>query len=103
MALQLQGLLEKFGLIHRVLVFVKVEGKNLWSMVMNLQSLVDYKTLKILQVYEGTCFGHVMFKICQYATNDDKVSTRLTFVSVKDSQVALQKIITWTKNSAKRK
>jgi hypothetical protein len=29
MALQLQGLLEKFGLIHRVLVFVKVEGKNL--------------------------------------------------------------------------
>jgi hypothetical protein len=42
-------------------------------MVMNLQSLVDYKTLKILQVYEGTCFGHVMFKICQYATNDDKI------------------------------
>jgi hypothetical protein len=21
----------------------------------------------------GTCFGHVMFKTCQYATNDDKV------------------------------
>jgi hypothetical protein len=101
--LQLQGLLEKFGLIHHVLVFVKVEGKNLQSMVMNLQSLVDYKTLKILQVYEGTCFGHVMSKICEYGTNDDKVSIKLTFVSVKDSQVALQKIITWTKNSAKRK
>jgi hypothetical protein len=32
MALQLQGLLEKFGLIHHVFAFVKNEGKNLGSM-----------------------------------------------------------------------
>ncbi len=82
---------------------MKVDGKNLGSMATTLSSIVDYKTLKILQVYEGTCFGHVMSKICQYTTNDDKVSMGLTFVNVKDSQVALQKIITWTKNSAKRK
>jgi len=26
----------------------------------------------ILWVYEGTCFGHVMFKAYQYITNDNK-------------------------------
>jgi hypothetical protein len=34
-----------------------------------------------LWVYEGICFGHVMFKMCLYATNDDKVSTSLTLVN----------------------
>jgi hypothetical protein len=34
---------------------------------------------------EGTYFGHVMSKACQYATNDDNVFTRLTLVSVKDA------------------
>ncbi len=36
MVLQLQGLLEKIGLIHCVLVFVKDEGNNLGSMAMTL-------------------------------------------------------------------
>ncbi len=71
MALQLQGLLEKFGLIHCVLTFVKDEGKNLGSMAMALQSIVDCKLLKISWVYKGTCFGHVMSKVCHYTTNDD--------------------------------
>jgi len=38
MALQLQGLLERIGLIHRVLAFVKDECNNLGSMAMTLQS-----------------------------------------------------------------
>ncbi len=36
MALQLQGLLEKFGLIHYVIAFVKDEGNNLGFMAMPL-------------------------------------------------------------------
>jgi hypothetical protein len=91
MALQLQGLLEKIGLIHHVLAFVKDEGSNLGFMVMALQSIVDIEPLKMLRVYEGTCFGHVMFKVCQYTINDDKVSTRLTLMSVKDAHARLQK------------
>jgi len=39
-----------------------------------------------------------MSKVYQYATNDDKVLTGLTLVNVKNSQVGLQKSITWTKN-----
>jgi hypothetical protein len=30
---------------------------------------------------ECTCFGHVMSKVCQYATNNDKLSMGLTLVS----------------------
>jgi hypothetical protein len=62
--LQLQGLLEKFGLIHRVLAFVKDEGRNLGSMAMTLQSIVNCKPLNILRVYKGICFRHVMSKAC---------------------------------------
>ncbi len=73
----------KIGLIHRVLTFVKDEGENLGSMATTLQSIINCKLINILQVYEGICFGHVMSKACKYATNDDKVSIGLFFVSVK--------------------
>jgi hypothetical protein len=48
MASQPQGLLEKFGIIHHVLVFVKYESINLGSMAMALRFIIDCKTLKIL-------------------------------------------------------
>jgi hypothetical protein len=51
--------------------------------------------------YEGICFGHVMFKVCQYGTNDDQVSMGLTLVTLKKIQVSLHKTITWTKNQGK--
>jgi hypothetical protein len=51
-----------------------------------------------LGLNEGTCFGHVLFKGCQYSMNDDKVSMGLRQVSVKDAQIGLHKTITWTKN-----
>jgi len=85
MALQPQGLLEKFGLIHCVFVFVKDEGNNLGSMAMTSKSIIDCEPLKMLQVYEGICFGYVMSKAYQYTTNDDKVLVGLTLVSVKDA------------------
>jgi hypothetical protein len=60
MTLQLQGLLERIGLIHCVLTFVKDEGRDLGSMATTLQSIINCKLINILQVYEGICFGHVM-------------------------------------------
>jgi hypothetical protein len=64
MALQLQSLLENFGLIHQVIIFVKDEGNNLGIIATTLHSIIDCELLKLLQVYEGTCFGHVVFKVC---------------------------------------
>ncbi len=53
------------------------------TMVVAMDSIIDYEPLKILGVYESTCFGHVMSKAYQYATNDDKISIGLKNVSVK--------------------
>ncbi len=57
--------------------FVKDEGINLISMATTLCFVVDCHLLKLQQIYEGTCFGHIMSKACQYATNDEKVTTCL--------------------------
>jgi len=52
----------------------------------------------LLQLYEGICFEHVMFKAYQCVMNDDKVSMSLTLVSVtKSTQTSLQKTITGKK------
>ncbi len=80
---------KKIGLMHCVLCFMKVEGNNLGSMATTLRSTIECKSLKILQVYEGIYFKHVMSKACSYATNNNKVFMGLNLVSVKDSQAAL--------------
>ncbi len=82
MAGQLHSLFEKYDLMHRMIVFVKDESNNLISMVRILHSLVNYRPLKLQQVYEGTCFDHIMSKVCQYATNDENVIVGPKHVSV---------------------
>jgi len=44
-----------------------------------------------------------MSKACQYAINDENVSIGLINVSVKEVQSNLQKTISWTKRSGKRR
>ncbi len=68
---------------------MKDESRHLGSMAMALWFIIDYKPLEIFWVCECTCFEHVMFKVCEYAINDDKVSMGLTLVNVKFFEVAL--------------
>jgi hypothetical protein len=42
-----------------------------------------------------------MSKACQYATNDEKVTTSLKQINVKVAQGSLQKTITWMKKLGK--
>jgi hypothetical protein len=42
-----------------------------------------------------------MSKVCQYATNDEKVTTSLKQINVKATQGNLQKMITWIKKLGK--
>jgi hypothetical protein len=74
-------------------------------MATTLQSIIEYEPLKLLQVHEGICFGHVMFKMCLYATNDDKVFTTLTLVNAQKKFKLVYNIYVyiWTKKSRKRK
>ncbi len=87
---QLQTLLENFGLIHHVIAFVKDESNNLGSMVTTLWIIIDFELLKLLWVYEGTCFGHVMFKL-QYVANDDKVFVSFILVTWKKLKLVCRK------------
>jgi hypothetical protein len=57
--------LERFGLLHQVIAFGKDEGTNLITMATTLHFVIDYEPLKIFNVYEGTCYEHVMFKAYQ--------------------------------------
>jgi len=41
---------------------VKNESNNLIVMAPTLRPIIDCEFLKIIKVYEGMCFGHVMFK-----------------------------------------
>ncbi len=50
MASQLQSLFEKFGLIHRVLAFVKYEGSNLASMATTWHSIINCELLNLPHV-----------------------------------------------------
>jgi hypothetical protein len=75
-------MLEKFSLLHWVIDFVKYEGTNF---VACLHFIIDYESSKILKVYEGTCFEHVMSKAYKYATNDHKVFVGVEHVNVKDA------------------
>jgi hypothetical protein len=56
-------LLENFRPIHCVIAFKKDEDNNLRSMVTTLWFIIDCEPLKLVQVYEGTYFGHGMFKV----------------------------------------
>ncbi len=74
MVVQFESLLSNFGLMHHVITFMKDEINHLSTMATTLRSIIICQPLKFNQVYEGTCFGHVMFKVCQY---DNKVSKGL--------------------------
>jgi hypothetical protein len=52
-----------------------------WKMHWLLLFLVKHWACKDLL---GSCWGHAMSKCDQYATNDAKVFTRLTSVSIKE-------------------
>ena len=66
-----------------------------------LQLTDSCDVLDIDQPYARACFGHVMSKACQYATDDEKVCREMIELSLSSAQSALQLCITWTKKSGK--
>jgi hypothetical protein len=96
-------LLEQFKLQTKVIAYVKDEGSNLKTLERALSANISCDVLGLQDPYAGVCFGHVMSKAAQYATTEDKVCMKMKEVSLKDTQAALQKTITWTKKSTKGK
>jgi len=93
--------LATYELIVKILAYVKNESSNISTMTNALTSIVSCKLLRLTMPFIGSYWEHAMSKCGQYATNDIRVFTRLTLISIKECQSILQKTITWTKKSGK--
>jgi hypothetical protein len=58
-----KGLLGFFGLLDKVIAYIKDEGSNLASLTIVLILIVSYFSLKLANPFIGSCFGHVMYKV----------------------------------------
>ncbi len=80
------------------LICKKNEGINLAIMATTIHFIINYEPLKILKVYQGTCFGYVIFKTCWYAIYNDKVFVKFQYVNVKDAIDGLLKTLSGPEN-----
>lgn len=103
MANQVKILLDSFGLLNQVIAYVKHKRSNLNTLTSTLIYVVFYFSLWLACPFVGSCFGHAMSKVAQYATDDIKMCVKFLEVNLKEIQSSLQKIITWTKKSKKGK
>jgi hypothetical protein len=98
---QVKSLLGSFGLLDKVIAYVKDEGNNLASFIIALTSIISCSTLKLVFPFIGSCFGHAMSKATQYAIDDTRVCAHMMEVSLKQAQATLQKTMTWVKKNVK--
>ncbi len=69
------------------------EGSKLQSCAIALNLVVSCKSLGMLERFHGSCFRHVLSKVCQYVNIKEKVSQGLTCASMKGVQASIQKCI----------
>jgi hypothetical protein len=101
LARNLIELLDAYGLKNKIIAYVKDEGSNLNTLTNTLKSVVKCETLGLEESFQGTCFGHVFSKVCQYATTDDKVCKNLKYVFIKSAQANLQNGLLGQRNLGK--
>ncbi len=97
----LSNLLYSFGLRKKIIAFVKDEGANLNVMTLALRFIMSYDILGLEESFNGSCFGRVFFKACQYGTTKKKVCKDMRFMSIKNVQYDIHKCITWSKKFGK--
>ncbi len=76
------------------LLFMLRMNTNLNTLAFTLTNVVSCALLQLVTPFNGTYFGHVMFKTCHYAINDIKIGFGMKKMSVIEAQSALQKTIT---------
>jgi hypothetical protein len=78
--------LVEYQLTSKIIVYVKDKGTNLSTFVFAFTSVISCAPLQLATPFSGTCFGHVVFKECQYATNDIKIGVGMKEVCNKSSK-----------------
>jgi hypothetical protein len=101
LAKNLNEFLDFYNLRKKIIAYVKDEGANFNAMTRALKIVFNYDILALEESFNGTCFGHVFSKTCQYATTKEKVCKNFKFFSIKSMQSNIQKCVTWPKKSRK--
>jgi hypothetical protein len=70
---------------------VKDERSNLTTMLIALKS-IKCEVLGLDESFQGTCFGHIFSKACQYATTNEKIYKNLCFISIKFAQSFVENV-----------
>jgi len=91
MANQVKVLLDYFELLDKVITYVKDKGSNLNTLTNALTNVVYYSPLQLACPFVGSCFGHAMSKVAQYATNNIKICVGFPKVNLKGARASLQK------------
>jgi len=79
----LTKLFDQYGLINKIIVYVKDEGSNLNTMRIVLKFVVKCEVFGLNESFQSVCFGHAFSKACQYATINKKVCKNFKFISIK--------------------
>ncbi len=70
---------------------MKDKGSNLNTLISALEFVIKCETLGLEESFQGTSYGHVFSKVCQYAKIDETIYKSLKYVSIKSIQTYLQK------------
>jgi len=85
-------LLDSFGLFDKVITYVKDKGCNLNTLTNALTNVVSCSPLQLACPCVGSCLGHAMCKVTQYAIDDIKVCVRFFEVSLKGVQASYKRL-----------
>jgi hypothetical protein len=85
MVTKVKVLLNSFGLLNKVITYVKDEGCNLATLTFVLASVVFCFPLQLPCPFVGFCFGPTMSKATQYATDDVKMYFGFIEINLKGS------------------
>ncbi len=61
-------------------------------MTMTMTYVVSCEVLRLETPFVGSYWGHERFKCCQHAIDDSKICGGLTTISIKETQIILQKL-----------
>jgi len=86
MANQVKSLLDSFGLLDKVMTYIKDERSNLNILTSILTFVVSCCALQLACPFVGSCFRHANSKVAQYTIDDNKICATFPKVSLKEVQ-----------------
>jgi hypothetical protein len=63
MANHVNFILDSFGLLDKLIAYVKDKGSNMNTLINALKSIVSYSHFQLPTPFIGSCFGYVMSKV----------------------------------------